>query len=79
MVVSLPIFVSAMIGYLALRDAPDWVQGLAIAAIVGLLLTATIEDLIPEGDAPRPPRWASTVVFASGFSGFVLLSTSLGS
>ena len=77
--VSLPIFVSAMLGYLALRGAPDWIQGLAIAAIVGLLLTATIEDLIPEGDAPRPPRWASTAAFAAGFSGFVLLSTSLGS
>lgn len=72
--VSLPIFVAAAFGFLVLRAAPDLVQGLCLAAIAGLLVAATVEDLVPEGDAPRPPRWSSTLALAIGFAGIAALS-----
>ncbi len=76
--VSLPIFISAALGFLVLRNAPDMVQGLCLAAIAGLLVAATIEDLVPEGDAPRPPRWSSTIAMAIGFAGITALSGAMG-
>lgn len=76
--VSLPIFVSAAIGFLILRNTPDIVQGVCLAAIAGLLVAATLEDLVPEGDAPRPPRWSSTIALAIGFAGITALSGILG-
>lgn len=76
--VTVPIFLSAALGYLVLRDMPEHVKGICLAAIMGLLLVATVEDLIPEGDAPRPPRWSSTAAFALGFCGLLLSSTLLG-
>ena len=72
--VTLPIFLSAALGYLLLRSAPVAVQGLCLAAIAGLLVAATIEDLVPEGDAPRPPRWSSTLAMAIGFAAITALS-----
>jgi ZIP family zinc transporter len=72
--VSLPIFIAAAIGFFLLRGTPESVQGIALAGIAGFLLAATLEDLIPEGDAPRPPRWSSTLALAAGFSAIVYLS-----
>lgn len=72
--VTLPIFLSAGVGYLLLRTAPDMVQGLCLAAIAGLLVAAAIEDLVPEGDAPRPPRWSSTLALGLGFAGIAAAS-----
>lgn len=69
-----PVIVSAAVGFLVLRGAPDVVQSGVLAFIVGVLLLATIEDMVPEGDAPRPPRWSSTLAFAVGFAGLALLS-----
>lgn len=70
----LPVLASAALGFLMLRGAPDVVQSAVLAFIVGVLLLATIEDMVPEGDAPRPPRWSSTLAFAAGFAGLALLS-----
>ena len=39
------------------------------------LLLATIEDIVPEGDEPEPPRWISTASFAGGFATFGMLSS----
>jgi hypothetical protein len=41
-------------------------------------LLATVEDMLLEADAPRPPRWISTTAFAGGFAAFALLSLYLG-
>lgn len=73
-IVSLPIFLAASVGYLLLRDAPESLQSACLVAIAGLLLAATIEDLIPEGDAPKPRRWSSTLALATGFAGIVIVS-----
>lgn len=72
---TLPTFLSAIAGYLFLRGASPLVQGAALAFVIGLLLLATIEDMVPEGDAPRPPRWSSTIAFAAGFIALASVST----
>ena len=73
-IVSFPIFTSAACGYFLLREASAALQSSALAFIVGLLMLATIEDMVAEGDAPRPPRWSSTLAFAAGFIGLALSS-----
>ena len=75
--VTLPICISAAGGYFLLREASAPVQSGALAFIVGLLMLTTIEDMVAEGDAPRPPRWSSTLAFAAGFTGLALYSTYL--
>ncbi|ODR93397.1 hypothetical protein AUC71_05300 [Methyloceanibacter marginalis] len=76
---AIPAVVSCGLGYWLLRDASTITQNAALAAIIGILLVTTVEDVIPEGDAsPRLPRWVSTVALAGGFVGLALLSTYLG-
>lgn len=65
---------SAVSGYVLLRGTTEDVQNTVIAAMVGLILLATVEDLIPEADAPRPSRWLSSLAFTVGFIGFALAS-----
>jgi len=50
-----------------LKGAGAGLQSTVLAFFVGVLLLTTIEDVIPEADAPRPPRWISTLAFAIGF------------
>ena len=69
-----PVILSALSGYTILRTAPEFVNAAAISFIIGVLLLATIEDMVPEGDAPRPPRWSSTLAFSLGFAGLALIS-----
>ena len=76
--ITLPIFASATGGYFLLREASQAVQSSALAFIIGLLMLTTIEDMVAEGDAPRPPRWSSTLAFAAGFVGLALASSYLG-
>lgn len=71
----LPVVVSAAIGFWLLGGQNDFIQHAALAFIVGLLLLATIEDMIPEGDRPQPSRWISTLSFAAGFVGLSLAVT----
>lgn len=73
----IPALLSAIIGYFGLRGASSVVQGAVLATFVGILLLATIEDVIPQGDEREPPRWVSTAAFASGFAGLALLSSML--
>lgn len=72
-----PVVVSAVAGFVLLGTASDTGRHAALAFIVGVLLLATIEDIIPEGDAPRPPRWISTASFAAGFAALGLVSAYL--
>ncbi|MCP4074027.1 MAG: hypothetical protein GY742_20220 [Hyphomicrobiales bacterium] len=73
-----PALFSAAFGYYGLRGASNLVHGLVLSVFVGILLLATIEDVIPQGDEPNPPRWVSTAAFALGFAGLTLLSGILG-
>ncbi len=73
-----PALLSAAIGFYGLRDASSLVHGSVLAAFAGILLLATIEDVIPQGDEPNPPRWVSTAAFAFGFAGLALLSSIFG-
>ena len=69
-----PAVLSAGLGYLVLRGASPTVHSAALAMFVGILLLATVEDVIPQGDEPEPPRWISTTAFAGGFASLALLS-----
>lgn len=73
-----PPLIGAVIGYLLLRGAGEAIEHAALAFIVGVLLLATVEDMVPQADAPGVARWISTPSFAGGFGFFVLLSTYLG-
>lgn len=69
-----PALVSALIGYGVLRGQHAFVQNAALAFIVGILLLATVEDVLPQGDETQPPRWISTTAFAGGFALMALMS-----
>ena len=69
-----PALFSVILGYLVLRGAGSHKQSIALAVFMGILLLATIEDIVPEGDEPEPPRWISTASFAGGFATFAMLS-----
>lgn len=73
-----PVFVSAVLGFWLLQDASEATKNTVLAFIMGVLLLATVEDTLPEGDQPQPPRWISTASFAGGFTGFALMSLYLG-
>ena len=67
--------IGAAIGYVALRGASEAVIGLALAFLAGLLLTATIEEIVPEADEPGAPRRISSPSFAAGFATLLLMAT----
>jgi zinc transporter, ZIP family len=51
---------------------------MAIAFVAGMLLLATVEDLVPEADEPKTRRSVTTAAFATGFAFFALLSLYFG-
>ena len=72
-----PVMFSAALGFWLLRDASVLVQNAMLGVIAGILLVTTIEDVLPEADAPQPPRWISTMAFAGGFVVLGLMSSYL--
>lgn len=67
---------AAAVGFITLRGASEAIQAAALTLMAGFLLLATVEDVLPEGDRPRPPRRYSTAAFAAGFVGmFAFAST----
>lgn len=70
--------VAAAAGYLFLREASERWTGFVLAILAGLLLVATIEDLVPEADEPGAPRKISSPAFAGGFVLLLLLSAYVG-
>lgn len=74
----LPI-IGALAGYTVLAGADDLLTGFVLALFAGLLLTATIEDILPEADQPQAPRRVSSPAFALGFAALLLTSAYLGS
>ena len=74
----LPSIVGVSIGYLLLRGAERNFEHAAIGFIVGVLLLATVEDMVPEADEPGTARWISTLSLTGGFVFFVFLSAAIG-
>lgn len=74
----IPVLAGAAAGYWLLRGEPADLQNTALAFVVGLLLLATVEDLVPQADEPSTRRWITTAAFAAGFSFFALISLYAG-
>ncbi len=70
----LPVFAGASLGYWLLRDAPVQLSHAALVFTAAILLLTTVEDLVPEADAPQARRWATTAAFTAGFVFFTILS-----
>lgn len=68
----------AFLGYIVLADAGTILTGFVLALFAGLLLTATIEDIVPEADQPQAKRRVSSPAFALGFGALLLTSAYLG-
>lgn len=75
---ALPASVGAGLGYWLLRGAGEVVEHTALAFLVGMLLLATVEDMLPQADEPGTARWISTLAFTGGFALFAVLSAYLG-
>ena len=73
----LPSLLGAIVGFLALRQASAAVTAVALAFFGGLLLLATIEEMIPAADRPGAPLGISSPAFAGGFVTLMLLSAYL--
>jgi len=70
----LGVVLSASAGFFFLRNTSEIFQNTVLAGMMGLLLLATIEDMLPEADAPRPSRWLSSLAFSTGFVAMALVS-----
>jgi len=70
--------IGAFAGYTVLAGAGDVLTGFVLAVFAGLLLTATIEDIVPEADQPKAKRRISSPSFALGFGALLLTSAYLG-
>lgn len=62
------------VGFLVLRDVSDPLMGFALSFFAGLLLLATIEQIVPEADKPGAPLNISSPAFAGGFIMLMLMS-----
>jgi ZIP family zinc transporter len=72
-----PVMASTVAGVWLLAGTDRAIQDFTLMVIAGVLLLATVEDVIPQGDAPGTKRWISSAAFALGFAGFVLLARSV--
>lgn len=70
--------IGAVVGYTVLTGAGGWLTGFVLALFAGLLLTATIEEIVPEADQPKAKRRISSPSFALGFGALLLTSAYLG-
>jgi ZIP family zinc transporter len=75
---AVPVLIGAALGFWLLRGQSVDLQNAALAFVVGMLLLATIEDLVPEADEPHTRRLITTAAFAAGFTFFALISPYLG-
>lgn len=69
-----PVLVGTVSGFLLLRDAGEAAKHAALVFAAGILLLATVEDVVPQADEPRASRWLTTVWFTAGFALFALLA-----
>lgn len=73
-----PVFLGCWLGFWLLREQAAELQNSALAFVAGMLLLATIEDLVPEADEPQTRRAVTTASFTAGFAFFALLSLYFG-
>jgi zinc transporter, ZIP family len=74
-----PVLIGAGFGFWLLRGQSINLQNAALTFVAGMLLLATIEDLVPQADKPKTRRVFTTTAFAAGFIFFTLGSIYLGS
>lgn len=72
--VALPVFLSAILSLWLVSGRSLLTQNSILMIMGGILLLTTVEDIIPEGDAPRPARWYSSIAFGLGFIGLAAFS-----
>ena len=74
LVVAVPVLLTAALSLWLVADKSSLVQNSVLMLMGAVLLLTTVEDIIPEGDAPRPRRWQSSLAFGVGFIGLAMLS-----
>lgn len=74
---ALPVLAGALIGYFGVRGGPELVKMLLLAFTAGILVTVTIEELVPQAHKGEEARSAA-LFFIGGFALFTFLSAYLG-
>jgi ZIP family zinc transporter len=74
---ALPVLAGATAGFLAGRGVSDGLKAGLLVFTAGVLVTATIEEIVPEAHQGKESRW-NTLCFVAGFAGFWALSAVLG-
>lgn len=72
-----PVLLGATVGYWVVQGQPDVVKLALLAFTAGILLTVTVEEMIPEAHEGPDNRWA-TLGLIGGFALFAFLSSYLG-
>jgi ZIP family zinc transporter len=76
---AIPILFGATIGFWVVRGQSDEVKFALLAFTAGVLLTVTVEEILPEAhETSAESRWATSCLIV-GFSIFTLLTSYLGS
>ncbi|VUD41275.1 hypothetical protein TDB9533_00455 [Thalassocella blandensis] len=74
LLIALPVLAVAAFSLWLVSDKAPEVQNSILMTMGAVLLLTTVEDIIPEGDAPRPLRWQSSLAFGIGFLGLAALA-----
>lgn len=74
---ALPVLVGALIGYFVVRGGPELLKMLLLAFTAGILVTVTVEELVPQAHEGEEARSAA-LFFIGGFALFTFLSVYLG-
>ena len=74
---AVPVLLGATVGYWVVQGQPEVVKLALLAFTAGILLTVTVEEMIPEAHAGADSRWA-TLGLIGGFALFAFLSSYLG-
>lgn len=74
---SVPVLLGATVGYWVVQGQPEGVKLGLLAFTAGVLLTVTVEEMIPEAHVGPDGRWA-TLGLIGGFALFAYLSSYLG-
>lgn len=74
---AIPIFLGTTIGYWAVRGQPEAVKLALLAFAAGILMTVTVEEIIPQAHEQEDSRGA-TLCLIGGFALFSLIASYLG-
>jgi zinc transporter, ZIP family len=73
---SLTVFVGAIVGYLVVKGQPEILIFTILSFTAGILLTVTVEEIIPQSHREGEARLAALALIG-GFGLFALISTSI--